>query len=96
MIGHLDTVLPAVRRRAGSMIGSQGTGALDMKGGFAALVGALGLLRRRGSSLPADLMVVAVPDEEIGGPISEAAVRRWGEGARAVLVLEPGLPVERR
>ncbi len=36
--------------------------------------------------------MVAVPDEEIGGPISEAAVRRWGEGARAVLVLEPGLP----
>lgn len=91
VVGHLDTVLPAVPPlRTHDRL--QGTGALDMKGGFAALVGALDLMRRRGSPPPGDLVVVAVPDEEIGGPISEAAMRRWGGGARAVLVLEPGLP----
>jgi len=93
VVGHLDTVLPAAPPlRFDDRI--QGTGALDMKGGFAALVGALGVLRGRGVEPPRDLAVVAVPDEEIGGPISEAAVRRWGEGARAVLVLEPGLPAK--
>jgi len=91
VVGHLDTVLPAVPPlRFDDRL--QGTGALDMKGGFAALIGALDLMRLRSLDPPDDLMVVAVPDEEIGGPISESAVRRWGDGARAVLVLEPGLP----
>ncbi len=91
VVGHLDTVLPAMPPlRFDDRL--QGTGALDMKGGFAALIGALDLMRLRGVDPPEDLMVVAVPDEEIGGPISETAVRRWGERARAVLVLEPGLP----
>ena len=90
-VGHLDTVLPAVPpiRHPDRL---QGTGALDMKGGFAAFVGALHLLRERGLDPPPDLVVVAVPDEEVGGPISEAAMQRFGAGARAVLVLEPGLP----
>ncbi len=94
MIGHLDTVLPAAtppRRLEDRIVG---TGALDMKGGFAALVGALRLRRARGHETPAGLTLVAVPDEEIGGPISEAAVRQWGEGVGAVLVLEPGKRVE--
>ena len=89
LIGHLDTVLPAIppRRVNGRLVG---TGALDMKGGFATLVGALDLLAARGLQPPADLVLVAVPDEEVGGAISERAVRHWGGGARAVLVLEPG------
>jgi glutamate carboxypeptidase len=89
LIGHLDTVLPAVApsRQDGRLVG---TGALDMKGGFAALAGALRLLAEGGESIPDDLLLVAVPDEEIGGPVSECAVRRWGAGARSVLVLEPG------
>ncbi len=47
LIGHLDTVLPATAPRLddGRLFG---TGALDMKGGFAALVGALRELRREG------------------------------------------------
>jgi glutamate carboxypeptidase len=61
-----------------------------MKGGFAALLGALWLRRSIGRALPRDLVVVAVPDEEIGGPISEVATRTWGHGAQTVLVLEPG------
>ena len=89
LIGHLDTVLPAIppSRRAGRL---QGTGALDMKGGFAALVGAMNLLLETGQGPPDDLLLVAVPDEEVGGQISEEAVRSWGASARAVLVLEPG------
>ncbi len=89
LVGHLDTVLPAVApvRTAERL---HGTGALDMKGGFAALVGALELLARTGRRPPDDLLLVAVPDEEVGGSISEEAVRRWGATARALLVLEPG------
>jgi len=89
LIGHLDTVLPATapRRTDGRL---EATGALDMKGGFAALLGALELAAARGTPVPDDLLLVAVPDEEVGGPISEGEVARWGEHARAVLVLEPG------
>ncbi|MEX1311134.1 MAG: M20/M25/M40 family metallo-hydrolase [Candidatus Sulfomarinibacteraceae bacterium] len=89
LIGHLDTVLPATAaRRTDDRL--EGTGALDMKGGFAALVGALRLRWSQGLETPAGLNLVAVPDEEIGGPISEAVVRQLGRDASAVLVLEPG------
>ncbi len=89
LVGHLDTVLPAI---APSLAGGRlvGTGALDMKGGFAAFIGAMALLRDIGESPPDDLLLIAVPDEEVGGRISEEAVRSWGSAARAVLVLEPG------
>jgi len=89
LVGHLDTVLDAVPPRLdGDRL--QATGALDMKGGLAMLVGALDLLALRGQQTPADMMLVAVPDEEVSGFISERAVRRWSEGARALLVIEPG------
>ena len=89
LLGHLDTVLPAVvPRREGDRL--RATGALDMKGGFAALIGALRLLAARGAEPPEGMLLVAVPDEEVGGPISASAVRRWGQGAEVVLVLEPG------
>ena len=57
-------------------------------------MGALDLLRHRGQRPPADLLLVVVPDEEVGGELSRAAVRRWGETARALWVLEPGEPGE--
>lgn len=89
LVGHLDTVLDAAppRLEAGTL---WATGALDMKGGIAAFVGALDLLAARGERPPNDILLVAVPDEEVSGTISERAVRRWGETARALLVLEPG------
>lgn len=89
LIGHIDTVLPAAppRREDGRLFA---TGAIDMKGGLATLVGALDLVAARGGSAPADLHLVVVPDEEVGGPHSHAAVRTWGAGARAFWVLEPG------
>jgi glutamate carboxypeptidase len=91
LVGHLDTVLPAA---APHLTGEAliATGAVDMKGGLAALAGALDLLARRGLRPPADLLLVVVPDEEVGGTLSRAVVERWGERARALWVLEPGEP----
>ena len=89
LVGHMDTVLDAAPPR---MEGDRlfATGALDMKGGLAMLVGSLDLLAHRGQLPPADLMLIAVPDEEVGGTIAERAVRRWAADARALLVIEPG------
>jgi len=89
LVGHMDTVLPAIPpRRDGDRLIA--TGALDMKGGLAMLLGALDLMAARGRALPAGFTLLAVPDEEASGVISEQVVRRWSERARAVLVLEPG------
>lgn len=49
-----------------------------MKGGLAALWGALALLRaERGAptARPDDWGLVVVPDEEIGGPVTPATMR---------------------
>jgi glutamate carboxypeptidase len=90
LVGHMDTVLPArePKLEAGRL---HATGALDMKGGLAMLVGALDLLAADGRKAPADLLLMAVPDEESEGAISGAAMRKWSERARTVLVLEPGM-----
>jgi len=89
LVGHLDTVLPAAPpRRDGDRLVV--TGALDMKGGLVALLAALDLLAARGEPAPDDLVVVGVPDEEVGGRVSREAMREWGARARAALVLEPG------
>lgn len=89
LVGHMDTVLTAVAPRIeGDRLIA--TGGLDMKAGLAMLVGALDVLAARGQAAPRDLLVVVVPDEEVGGEISERVMRRWGGGARTVLVLEPG------
>jgi glutamate carboxypeptidase len=89
LVGHLDTVLPA---REPKLENERllATGALDMKGGLAMLVGALDVLAASGRKAPADLVLMAVPDEEAEGAISTAAMRKWSERARTVLVLEPG------
>ena len=91
LIGHMDTVLPAAEPRVeGDRLVA--TGAIDMKGGLATLIGALDLIAARGSAAPPDLHLVVVPDEEVGGPLSHGAVRTWGAEARALWVLEPGEP----
>ncbi|HNX50133.1 MAG TPA: M20/M25/M40 family metallo-hydrolase [Thermoanaerobaculaceae bacterium] len=89
LVGHLDTVLEAAPPRLEDAK-LWATGALDMKGGLATLLGALDLLAARGEKPPNDVLLVAVPDEEVSGTISERAVRRWGQTARTLLVLEPG------
>ncbi len=89
LIGHLDTVLPATvpQRRDGRLFA---TGAIDMKGGLAALIGALDLLARRGGTPPDDLLLAVVPDEEVAGHLSQQVVARYGATARGLWVLEPG------
>jgi glutamate carboxypeptidase len=93
LLGHFDTVLPAAPpRRQGDRL--LATGAIDMKGGFAAWVGALDLLAHQGVEPAGDLLLVAVPDEEVGGELSRRATAHFGAAARAVWVLEPGEPGE--
>jgi len=89
LVGHMDTVLPAIPPRL-DRDRLEATGAFDMKGGLAMLLGALDLMAARGDHVPDGFLLVAVPDEESSGLISEQVVRRWSERARAVLVLEPG------
>ncbi len=88
-IGHFDTVLPAAEpeRRDGQL---WATGVIDMKGGLAALAGALDLLAARGQRPPDDLLLAVVPDEEVAGHLSEQVVEQLGASARALWVLEPG------
>lgn len=88
-VGHLDTVLPAFPpvRTGDHLLAS---GAVDMKGGLAALWGALRDRQLRAIPPPADLLLAVVPDEEVGGELSHWAMRHWGAAARIVLVLEPG------
>jgi len=88
LIGHVDTVLPAIApsRSEDRLVA---TGAIDMKGGFAAFLGALDLLAARGRPLP-HLELVAVPDEEVGGDLSRELTREHGARAGALWVLEPG------
>ncbi len=90
-IGHLDTVLAArpPERRDGRL---WATGAIDMKGGLAALVGALDLMATRGQQPPDDLLLAVVPDEEVAGHLSQRVVERLGAQARGLWVLEPGQP----
>ena len=89
LVGHMDTVLPAREPRfeTDRLLAS---GALDMKGGLAMLVGALDVLASEGRRAPEDLVFLAVPDEESEGGISGAAMSKWSEWARAVVVLEAG------
>jgi glutamate carboxypeptidase len=89
LVGHMDTVLSAIPPKVDGPK-MHATGALDMKGGLAMLVGALDTLAATGRKPPADLLLLAVPDEESEGAISTAAMRLWSERARLVLVLEPG------
>lgn len=90
VVGHLDTVLAAAppELRDDRLYA---TGATDMKGGLAALAGALELLAADGDrAAAADLLIVVVPDEEVGGRLTKEVVETLGGGARGLWVLEPG------
>jgi glutamate carboxypeptidase len=93
LIGHLDTVLEAqIPERRGDRLWA--TGAIDMKGGLATLVGALDLLAEKGRKAPADLLLIVVPDEEVAGRLTRLVVEENGPRARGLWVLEPGQPQE--
>jgi glutamate carboxypeptidase len=95
VVGHLDTVHPRgtlarfpFQVREGRVYGP---GIQDMKGSWAAAIGALDLLRRQGGS-PRSLRWVVTCDEEIGAAHSRLLLEAEGRGAQGALVLEPSIP----
>jgi putative selenium metabolism hydrolase len=90
--GHMDHVDPGDPGRwphhpyGGEVDGGElwGRGAADMKGALAAMVYAVGLLKRLGSPLPGDRLVGAVVQEEIGG-LGAQHLGRTLPPARAVI-----------
>ena len=94
LLGHVDVVSPgegwtvepfAAERRDGAVFGR---GTADMKGGLAAMVAALEVLRAQGIRLRGDVIVAAVVDEEAGGMGTLAAVDR-GYRADGAIIPEP-------
>lgn len=93
MIGHLDTVWPAgtIARKPFAIDGDRATGpgCYDMKAGLVVAAGVLDALRSRGSD--AGVTLVVNSDEETGSLTSRALIEREAAGARAALIMEPGV-----
>src|SRR5262245_20412969 len=74
-----------------------GRGAVDMKGGVAAMISAIEAIQRAGIRLKGDVFLESVVDEETGGPGTTQTVEH-GYRADAAIVVEPTglqiLPVE--
>ena len=101
--GHLDVVPPGdpatwtadpwgAEVRDGRLYGR---GACDMKGGVAAILGAVRALQSSGrfDDLDAELMVVFVPSEEDGGQGTLAAIRAGATGDLAIITEPSNLDV---
>ncbi|MSR22341.1 MAG: M20 family peptidase [Gemmatimonadetes bacterium] len=95
VVGHLDTVHPRgtldrcpFRREDDRLCGP---GIYDMKGSWAAAVGALDLLAIEGRS-PRPMRWFVSCDEEVGALHSRPHLEAEGRQARGALVLEPPLP----
>jgi acetylornithine deacetylase len=65
-----------------------GRGAVDMKGGIAAMMGAVEAIQRSGIRLQGDVHLESVVDEETGGPGTSQTVEH-GYRADAAIVVEP-------
>lgn len=94
--GHID-VVPAgdpsgwTRDPFGAEIAEGkvwGRGAVDMKGGMAAMIAAVEAIQRAGLRLNGDIFVESVVDEETGGPGTAQTVEH-GYRADAAIVAEP-------
>jgi acetylornithine deacetylase len=101
--GHLDVVPPGdpatwtadpwgAEVRDGRLYGR---GACDMKGGVAAILGAVRALRSSGrfDDMDGELMVVFVPSEEDGGQGTLAAIRAGATGDLAIITEPSNLDV---
>jgi glutamate carboxypeptidase len=93
-LGHSDTVWPKgtlpsmpVKRSKGRL---WGPGVLDMKSGLAFFVTAVRILKELDISVPRKLVLLVVPDEEVGSPESRSITEREAGANDVVLVLEPG------
>ena len=101
--GHLDVVPPGdpatwtVDPWAGAVRGDRlyGRGACDMKGGVAAILGAVRALAAAGDldSLAGEVVVALVPSEEDGGQGTLAAIRAGVAGDLAVITEPSNLDV---
>ncbi|MGH2614735.1 MAG: ArgE/DapE family deacylase [Thermomicrobiales bacterium] len=65
-----------------------GRGAVDMKGGIAAMIGAVEAIQRAGVRLQGDVLIESVVDEETGGPGTTQTIEH-GYRADAAIVVEP-------
>jgi glutamate carboxypeptidase len=96
LLGHTDTVWPAgeIRKRPFAINSGRavGPGVFDMKVGIVLIWLAIQALRHVQGSLPKNLTVLLVSDEEIGSVSSRPVIESEASGCRAVLVLEPSLP----
>ena len=101
--GHLDVVPPGDRATwtadpwAGEIRDGQlyGRGACDMKGGVAAILGAVRALQATGAleRLEGDLLVALVPGEEDGGQGTLAAIRAGAIGDMAIITEPSNLDI---
>ena len=93
LLGHYDTVYPIgtltnmpCRIAQGKL---WGPGALDMKGGIALMLEALGALREWHGEVPRAVTVFLNSDEEVGSDSSRKLIEALAKKSAAVLVLEP-------
>ncbi len=96
ILGHADTVWPAGSQPDWGFSSdgefAYGPGVGDMKGGLAMAWFAVDALIKAKQALPAELVMVLVPDEEIGSVGSRKWIEDCVRDADAVLVLEPTRP----
>jgi glutamate carboxypeptidase len=96
ILGHADTVWPAGSQPDWGFSSdgefAYGPGVGDMKGGLAMAWFAVDALVKAKKALPAELVMVLVPDEEIGSIGSRKWIEDCVRDADAVLVLEPTRP----
>jgi acetylornithine deacetylase len=94
--GHVDTVPrgsepwrrdPFGGQRDGNRV--YGLGANDMKGGIAAMILTVEVLKEAGVRLRGDLLLETVVDEEFGGVNGTLAARLRGHNAQAAIMCEP-------
>ncbi len=95
VLAHADTVWPhgTLARMPFRVEGDKvyGPGSYDMKGG---IVGLFHALRRLGGQYPAGgIEVLLTPDEETGSERSQGVIAARARRARAVLVVEPAVPL---
>jgi glutamate carboxypeptidase len=93
-LGHSDTVWPLgtlkrmpVRQADGRL---WGPGVLDMKAGLAFFVFAMRALRDLQVPVKHEVVLLVVPDEEVGSASSRAHTEEEAKRSKCVLVLEPG------